>query len=182
MSCCSTVPVPQVTIMTPVDPPVVGRDYEAKCTGAVPTSLQGTVTATWIAPNGTVLVSNSSQDMVCLPLPFQPFESENLGTYQCQIVVSSPFVTGQIGNSETFTIQQVVGTERPTNTPEETERPDTTTETTSTITAELPDSTFPTTGMTTTAQQTTMIPRTTIILPTEATTSDSVLTPTTPRG
>lgn len=182
--------------MPPDVPPTVGMDYAIKCTGAVPTSLQGTVMATWIAPDGTVLVSNTSQDMVCLPLTFQPFELEDLGSYRCQIVVSSPFVTGQIGNTATFGIRQVEGTVSPTDTPENTDMPVTIPETTIATTMEPSDPTISTTIMTTTAQETTVIPttsslppieptiaqETTMILPTEPTTSDSVQTPTSPVG
>ncbi len=82
---------PNVDIMTPSEPPMIGEAYSSKCTGTAPPNVQGVVTVTWVDEDGSVIVGNSSMEMACATLTFDPFLLENAQVYRCQVSIQLYF-------------------------------------------------------------------------------------------
>jgi len=71
---------------------MVGQPFPAECAASVPASLQGTVTVTWIGPNGMTLATNSSLQEATISLPLTSLAQSDSGVYVCQITVTSQFL------------------------------------------------------------------------------------------
>ena len=97
-------PQPGLVFSTPTSRPVVGQPFPAECTGTVPASLQGTVTAAWIGPDGTTLATNSSLQEATVSLPLTSFELSDSGVYVCQITITSPFLGLPLTSSSSLAI------------------------------------------------------------------------------
>ena len=77
--------------------PVVGDPYTSECTGSVPASLRGTVTASWIGPDNRTLTTKMSPENATASYLFDPFTDADIGKYTCRVTVTSPVISDPIG-------------------------------------------------------------------------------------
>ena len=98
------VPVPTIEITDTDLPPEIGEPYTPNCFGSVPPDLEGSVTVSWITPNGDVVDTITSDDNASLPLSFVPFEEGDVGQYICQVRVTSRFLNGPVGTGMSVTL------------------------------------------------------------------------------
>lgn len=81
-----------VELIIPLQPPELGQPYTVLCKATPPPeSFPAEVTVRWIEPNGVQISSRSAiNEVISLPLSFDPLGTLDRGVYTCMVVVTSP--------------------------------------------------------------------------------------------
>ena len=99
----SAVPTITASITSPTGSFTAGQSYTLTCRATVTGGdilSTNTTTITWIHPNGSVTSGTGSS----LDLSLNPLQVSDAGQYTCNVSVSSPFLTGSLSSTDTFTI------------------------------------------------------------------------------
>ena len=75
--------------------PISGEPLHIECSSAVPLDLQGQVNVTLFGPDGTLLGSASWATHADTVFQIDRASSANSGTYQCNVTVTSQFLSSE---------------------------------------------------------------------------------------
>ena len=96
-------PQPEI-VFTSALAPVVGQPYQIDCSGTVPDSLSGNVTASWIDETGAVIASQQGIGSATAALSFNMLQLSDAGTYTCIVTVTSNLLNRPLRTSRSLNL------------------------------------------------------------------------------